>query len=170
MSELTFDHYMQITQEQSELTFKTAIEAAGYFTFYTFIEDFRMGLKTYSDDHQAIYRLKLDHARTLFPTPERFSPSLFAIWDEFDLIFTCKNEVLDKIPASRRDGEWQILLDNPFSHQQVVCYPSLVFLEAAYMYGYFQRELKPNEILRLQKVTELMFTNGLKEASILPEL
>jgi hypothetical protein len=76
--------------------------------------------------------------------------------------------VLSCIPAEDRAGEWQVLIDNPYVPQQVVCYPALTFLDAAYMYGYFQRELKPHECLRLQKVTHLLIKNGDKEASILP--
>ncbi|WP_239614458.1 hypothetical protein [Cohnella mopanensis] len=169
MSELTFNHYMQITRPEDEQTFRLAMEAAGYFTFYTFIEDFRNGLKSYSDGDSETYGIKLAKARALFPAPERFSPSWCIIWEEFELIISAKNEVLSRIPYTQRDGEWQILIDNPYSHQQVVCYPGLGFLEAAYMYGYFQRELKPNEVLRLQKVTDLIRTNGRKEASILPD-
>ncbi|QJD82593.1 hypothetical protein [Cohnella herbarum] len=170
MSESTFQHYMQLDRQEDEQTFGLTLEAAGYFSFYTFIDDFRNGLKKYSDDEAERYRLKLARARQLFPWPERFSPSWSEVWEEFDLILRSKNDVLANIPASRRDGEWQILLDNPYSHQQVVCYPSLPFLEAAYMYGYFQRELKPHECLKLQKVMELMSTNGRKEASIFPDV
>ncbi|QMV44625.1 hypothetical protein [Cohnella cholangitidis] len=169
MSEVTFNHYMQIARLEDELSFRLAMEAAGYFAFYTFIEDFRNGLKNYSDVEADKLRMKISRARSLFPAPERFSPSWSAVWDEFELISLAKNEALATIPANRREGEWQVLLDNPYSHQQVVCYPGLGFLEAAYMYGYFQRELKPNEVLRLQKVTDLIRTNGRKEASILPD-
>ncbi|RED60249.1 hypothetical protein [Cohnella lupini] len=169
MSELTFLHYMRIDNRESEQTFRAEMEIAGYFSFYAFVEDFRGGLKTYSDEDRLLYGRKLTEARDLFPTPERFSPSWREIWNEFDLIFECKNEALDKIARSERNGEWQIVLDNPFSHQPVICYPSLAFLEAAYMYGYFQRELKPHECLRLQKVTQLLMKHGRKEASIFPD-
>ncbi|BBI33707.1 hypothetical protein [Cohnella abietis] len=169
MSELTFHYYMQLTQQESEQTFRLAMETAGYFAFYTFIEDFRGGLKSYSDEDKQLYRLKLDRASALFPTPEQFSPSWNTIWEQFNIIFVAKNEALSAISPSLRDGEWQILIDNPYSHQQVVCYPSLVFTEAAYMYGYFQRDLKPHECLRMQKVTELLTVNGRKEASLFPD-
>lgn len=169
MSELTFHHYMRIELEHLEQTFSKEMESAGYFAFYTFAEDFRNGLKAYSDDQIPRFGNKLARARELFPQPERFSPSWGEIWNEFDLIYEAKNGVLSAIPAAGRDGEWQVLIDNPYSHQPVVCYPSLPFLEAAYMYGYFQRELKPNECLRLQKVTELLLARGRKEASIFPE-
>jgi hypothetical protein len=169
MSELTFHHYMQIAEEESEQTFKSAMEEAGYFAFYKFAEDFRNGLKSYSDADINHYRHKIDRARSLFPTPERFSPSWSVLWEEFEIIFNSKNDALSAIPADSRDGEWQVLIDNPYTHQPVVCYPNLVFLEAAYMYGYFKRDLKPHECLRLQKVAELLLSYGNKEASIFPD-
>lgn len=169
MSELTFNHYMQITRLESEQTFRSTMEASGYFSFYRFVEDFRNGLKGYSDGDIASYRTYLERARKLFPAPGQFSPSWNSLWEEFNLIFISKNAVLSSIPSSAREGEWQVLIDNPHTHQPVVCYPSLAFLEAAYMYGYFQRDLKPHECLRLQKVTELLLTHGRKEASIFPD-
>jgi hypothetical protein len=168
MSELTFQHYMHITQQESEQMFRSSMEASGYFSFYRFVEDFRNGLKGYSNDDIASYRVFLERARRLFPAPGQFSPSWDTLWEEFDLIFASKNEVLNSISSSAREGEWQVLIDNPHTHLPVVCYPSLPFLEAAYMFGYFQRDLKPNECLRLQKVTVLMLVHGRKEASIFP--
>ncbi len=169
MSESAFLHYMRTESEELEQTYSERIAQEGYFSFYRFIEDFRTELKTYGDDRIATIGRKLSRARELFPEPQRFSPSWNAVWDEFELIFVIKNDVLAAIPLTGRDGEWQILLDNPYSHQQVVCYPGLSFLEAAYLYGYFQRELKPNEVLRLQKVSNLLSVNGSKSASLLPE-
>ncbi|RKP56884.1 hypothetical protein D7Z26_02530 [Cohnella endophytica] len=169
MSELTFNHYMRIELEHLEQTFSKEMESAGYFAFYTFVEDFRNGLKIYSDEEIPLYGNKLARAKELFPRPERFSPSWCEIWDEFSLIYQAKNEALTTIPVQQRDGEWQIIIDNPYSHNPVVCYTALPFLEASYLYGYFQRELKPHEVLRLQRIGEMLQTNGRKEASILPD-
>lgn len=170
MMELTFQQYMRIYEQESEQSFKQAMETSGYFAFYKFVEDFRTGLKAYSDTERDEYGDHLARARRLFPAPENFSPSWETLWEEFDLIYTSKNNVLAQIPSAEREGEWQLLIDNPYSHQQVVCYPSLPFLEAAYMFGYFKRDLKPNECLRLQKVTSLIVTHGRKEASLFPDI
>ncbi|MFC5467578.1 hypothetical protein ACFPPD_02540 [Cohnella suwonensis] len=169
MSELTFYHYMRMDSGQPEQTYRAAMEKAGYFAFYTFAEGFRNGLREYAEEDSPLYSRLLARARRLFPEPERFSPSWGGLWDEFDLIFAAKNEALAAVPVSKRDGEWQILIDNPYSHNQVVCYTTLPFLEASYLYGYFQRELKPHEVLRLQRITERLQTNGRKEASIFPD-
>jgi len=164
-----FHQYMHAEPEELEQTYSEMIDRDGYFSFYRFIEDFREGLKTYSDGDIPLYRRKLSRARELFPQPQRHSPSWSAVWDEFERIFSVKNDVLAGIPLANRNGEWQILIDNPYSHQPVVCYPSLPFLEAAYLYGYFNQELKPNEILRLQKITDLLSATGDKSASMLPD-
>jgi len=169
MPESLFQQYMRAGSEETEQTLIDRVENGGFSAFYGWIEGFRDGLKSYSDDDIPLYGRKLARARTLFPRPGRISPSWSAVWDEFDLIFARKNEALSAVPADGRDGEWQILLDNPYSPQQVVCYPGLGFLEAAYLYGYFQLELKPNEVLRLQKISELIAVNGNKEASLLPD-
>lgn len=168
MSLLTFAHFAEITEPEAEQSFRDAMTTSGYFAFYNFVEEFRSHLKSYSDTDAAHLRICLDRGRRLFPKPGEFSPSWNALWDELEGIYTAKNEVLSSVPAADRDGEWQVLIDNPFLPEQVVCYPSLPFLDAAYMYGYFQLELNPHECLRLQKVVQLMVAYGNKEASILP--
>lgn len=168
MSVLTFGYFAEITAPDAEQSFRDAMRTSGYFAFYNFVEEFRAQLKCYSDAGADHLQACLDRGRRLFPKPGEFSPSWNELWNEFEGIYTAKNEVLSSIPSADRDGEWQVLIDNPFLPQQVVCYPGLQFLDAAYMYGYFQLELKPHECLRLQKVTQLMVTYGNKEASILP--
>ncbi|MFC5403637.1 hypothetical protein [Cohnella soli] len=169
MSELAFHHYMRMNSSQLEQTYKEAMEKAGYFAFYTFVEDFRNGLRGYADSEIELFARLLARSRELFPLPERFSPSWGGLWDEFEMIIAAKNEALASVSATERDGEWQIILDNPYSHNSVVCYTALPFLEASYLYGYFQRDLKPHELLRLQRVSVILQTNGRKEASILPD-
>lgn len=168
MSRLSFAYYMQLDSEESELLFREEMNASGYFAFYTFAEQFREGLRQYGHDERELYARLLERNRRLFPEPSRFSPSFAELWDEFELILRGKNEALDAIPASESEGEWQVLLDNPYSTQQVVCYPSLSFLEAAYLYAYFQRELKPNELLRLQRITHRLAVRGSAEESFFP--
>lgn len=140
--------------------FREEMERAGYYSFFAFVEQFRTALKTYIDDEAEFTLEQVRRGRLLFPNPERFSPSWEKLWDEFEALCLAKNETLSSIPLSERDGEWQVLIDNPYLPEQVVCYPALPFGEASYMYAYFQRELKPNENLRLQKITQLLCRNG----------
>jgi hypothetical protein len=170
MSGLSFHDFTQLTNSDSEQTFKAAMETSGYFSFYKFADEFRSGLKGYAETEIVSYGQYLDRAYRLFPKPEQFSPSWETLWNEYTLIYNAKNDVLQAILESDRAGEWQVLIDNPYNHQQVVCYPSLAYLEAAYMYGYFQQDLKPHENLRLQRVTNVLLTHGRKEASIFPQI
>ncbi|MFD0670212.1 hypothetical protein [Cohnella sp. GCM10027633] len=168
MSELSFSYYMQIDSPETERMFRDGMNAAGYFAFYAFAEQFRECLRQYGDEDRSRFGKLLRRGRELFPDPMRFSPSFREIWDEYDRILAAKNEALDAVPPADRAGEWQVLIDNPYHTGQVVCYPGLPFLEASYLYGYFQRELKPNEVLRLQRVTNSLVASGNAEQSFFP--
>lgn len=168
MSELTFRYYMQIDSPESERLFRDGMNASGYFAFYAFAEQFKEALRAYGDEQRERYGELLRRSRALFPEPVRFSPSFRELWDEYERIYRTKNEALAAIPPEEREGEWQVLLDNPYVTQQTACYTALPFLEAAYLYGYFMRELKPNEVLRLQKITHCLSASGSAEESFFP--
>lgn len=169
MPDLSFSKFRECRTSSERAVFQKEMAFAGYYAFYGFVEEFRDALKAYADDGIAEMGSLLANARDCFPSPGRFSPSWDKLWDEFDGLYRAKNETLAEIPNMERDGEWQVLLDNPYSTQPVVCYPGLAFPEAVYMYAYFQKDLKPNEFLRLQKVAQRMVTTGRKEATIFPE-
>lgn len=169
MSDISLTTYRSLTSNEKRAAFRCAMEAKGYSAFFAFVEDFRAMLKSYDEsDQQAIGQL-LQHSRADFPDPQRFSPSWAGIWNEFDNLYAEKNGVMRDIPVQERDGEWQVLIDNPYLPHHVVCYPALAFADAAYSYAYFQKDLKPNELLRLQKVSHVLVTSGRKEASMLPD-
>lgn len=161
---------MQLESPESERLFQEEMNASGYFSFYAFAEHFREGLRQYDDTHIELYARLLERSRKLFPEPARFSPSFSELWDEIEGIYRAKTEALSAVPASEREGEWQVLIDNPYVTHQVVCYPSLSFIEAAYLYGYFQRELKPNELLRLQRITNCIAVRGSVKESFFPSI
>jgi len=169
MTELSLRNYRSIGSDASREPFRAAMESGGYYAFYGFIEDLRTWLKQYGEDEKEEVGALLRRCRADFPDLTRYSPSWARIWEEFMSIHEAKNEAMAQVPLSERDGEWQVLIDNPYTPQQVVCYPGLDFVHAAYLYAYFQLELKPNEYLRLQKVTNAAVTTGRKEASILPD-
>jgi hypothetical protein len=170
MTDLCFEAYRRLRSPGERTAFRAAMHTKGYFAFYGFVEDFRGWLKSYADEDIGETDNLLSRAREDFPQPERFSPSWGRLWEEFEGICRAKNEVLAAVPFPAREGEWQVLIDNPFLPQQVVCYPALAFGDAAYMFAYFQKDLKPNEILRFQRVTHLLTKSGLKEASIFPDV
>ncbi|MBW5448132.1 hypothetical protein GE107_18910 [Cohnella sp. CFH 77786] len=170
MPDLSFGAYRRLHSAGQREVFRAAMEARGYYAFFAFTEDFRESLKTYSDSEMEEIGSLIGRVRSDFPKPGRFSPSWEMLWEEFQAIYDAKNETLAEISASDRSGEWQVLIDNPYMPQQVACYPGLAFLDAAYLFAYFQKDLKPNEFLRLQKVTHVHVKTGLKEATLFPDL
>jgi hypothetical protein len=169
MSDLSFHTYRKLADPAQRRDFSAQMEAKGYYAFFVFTEQFRETLKAFDDSDKNEIGELLKRARADFPNPGQFSPSWSTLWDEFDMIFAAKMEAMSNIPLSERDGEWEILIDNPYLSRQIVCYPGLRFTEAAYLFAYFQRELKPNEYLRLQKVTLWQVKTGSREASMLPD-
>jgi hypothetical protein len=168
LPDLSFARFTGLSRPDEEAAFGSSMREAGYFAFFTFLEQFREYLKAYGDAERMTVQSRLRRARAIFPDPGRFSPSWERIWDEFDRLCAAKNEALAAIPAGEREGEWQVLIDNPHLPQQVVCYPGLAFADAVYMYAYFQIGLKPNEILRLQRVLGVLSVSGSKTATLLP--
>lgn len=98
--------------------------------------------------------------KRLVPDPVKLSPSWENIWEQYERMLGYKKEVLQSIPVDDRDGEWQLIMDNPYTNESVSCYPALSFVEAAYLYAYFRKDLKPNEYIRLQKIVTLLKVSG----------
>lgn len=169
ISETSLSVYRTLETIEQRNDFRQALESKGYYAFYAFIEDFRLLLKSYQDEDISSVGQWLRNAQEDFPNPQQLSPSWSSLWEEFTLIYNAKNEVLADVPATNRDGEWQVLIDNPYLPHQVVCYPGLSFIDAAYMFAYFQKDLKPNEILRLQHVSLSRIKTGDKKATMLPD-
>ncbi|MFC5700077.1 hypothetical protein ACFPVX_02175 [Cohnella faecalis] len=168
MYALNFDRFRELSALEEGQEFREKMESAGYSSFYSFVEQFRRELQAYTDHSAAGVLLLIDRGRRLFPEPGRFSPSWDALWDELESVCMAKNETLAAIAPSEREGEWQVLIDNPYLPQQVVCYPALAFVDAVYLYAYFLRDLKPNEHLRLQKITPFLVRTGNRHASVFP--
>ncbi|XEC92536.1 hypothetical protein AB6A23_14105 [Paenibacillus tarimensis] len=132
----------------------------GFTAVRRFLDDFRTYLRSY-EDHQSEEASRLvARGRAALPEPKRISPSWADIWEEYAGIVKVKNSVLHQIPAGRRDGEWQVLLDNPYTNQNIVVYPAMTFLESAYLYAYFRIGLTENEYIRLQKVDTVISESG----------
>ncbi len=146
--------------EQELAAFRESIQSQGFTAFRLLLEGFRDRLKLFSDGDISSVSELLERARRMFPEPETFSPSWVNIWDEYERIASYKQTVLETIPPGEREGEWQVLLDNPYTNSDLVCYPGLGFLEGAYLYAYFRSDLKQNEYIRLQKIQNLVMAFG----------
>jgi hypothetical protein len=155
-----FEQFVHAETEQELLAIQQRINEEGYSGFRPFLDDFIARIRSFLDDETKEIESLIERAKTLFPAPGTFSPSWERIWDELEQTVAYKRKVLETVPVEERDGEWQIIMDNPYVIQDVVCYPGLPFLEAAYMYGYFRPGLEKNEYLRLQKVRTVFMEFG----------
>ncbi len=155
-----FDSFIKAATDQELRDIQANMHEEGYSAFYRFLESFTEKIKCFQDeDAEDIARL-LEKAKQWFPTPVVFSPSWEKVWEELEETIACKAKALQSIPAGERDGEWQIILDNPYAIQDVVCYPGLSFDEAAYLYGYFHPQLVKNEYVKLQKIQTVIMDFG----------
>jgi hypothetical protein len=148
----------KLEEEYGEI--RQAIREEGYAGFHDLLDGLYERLKGYDDGESQAVRELLDKAMKIVPDPVEFSPSWERIWEKLDRFVRNKQQVFAKISPEQRDGEWQIVMDNPFTNDQVVCYPSLSFLEAVYLYAYFRDDLQKNEYLRIQKVVSLYEATG----------
>lgn len=136
------------------------IEEGGYSCFNELLEHLKHQLKLCDEASLGEVRESFAKARRIVPFPGRISPSWERIWEELHRFLQHKEAVLRQVPQRDRDGEWQIVMDNPYTNDGIVCYPGLSFIEAAYLYAYFRDSLKKNEYIRLQKIVNLLVTEG----------
>ncbi|MEK3723371.1 hypothetical protein [Paenibacillus sp. FSL H8-0034] len=150
--------YAESEQEQAD--YQQMVHNGGYSAFHQLLEGIKHKLKFMQDAEIEQVIGWLDKGQRLFPEPGVFSPSWLHIWDELRQIVSIKSDIMARIPLTERAGEWQILIDNPLSIQEIVCHPALSFDEAAYLYSYFRPGLEKNEYIRLQKIISLITDVG----------
>lgn len=140
--------------------FGAELRKAGFTPIRRFLDDFRNYLREYGEAESGYATELLKQAREALPEPGQTSPSWTYIWREYDVIVRTKAQIFRDIPSTDREGEWQVLIDNPFSNQNIAVYPGLTFKEAAYMFAYFRADLTNSEYIRLQKVATVMTFSG----------
>ncbi|WP_165452300.1 hypothetical protein [Paenibacillus thalictri] len=160
MNRELFERLEQAESEQQLTELQQEVTQGGYSSFYQLQEHFHERVRHFTQDEAQHVLALIDKARQLFPVPAKFSPSWQSIWTELEQTTRLKLKVFETIPAGERDGEWQIVMDNPIAIQQTACYPGLTFMEAAYMFGYFRPQLEKNEYIRLQKIQQLIMEFG----------
>ncbi|SEM85943.1 hypothetical protein [Paenibacillus sp. OV219] len=141
-------------------SFGQQLHGGGFTALRRFLDDFRDYLRQYEDGACDLADELIRRAKLAVPEPGRTSPSWTYIWTEFEGIIHTKRDVFQSIPKSQRDGEWQVLLDNPHSNQNIAVYPGLTFIEAVYMFAYFRTGLTNSEYIRLQKISTVMTYTG----------
>ncbi|UJF33482.1 hypothetical protein [Paenibacillus hexagrammi] len=148
-------------QTVEELTaFQAGITRQGFSGFKPFLDSFTELLKTAKDGDLERIEALLAKACHLFPEPAAFSPSWETVWQQLSDSAAAKRQVLQTVAESEREGEWQIIMDNPHAVQEVVCYPGLSFQDAAYLYAYFRPQLEKSEYIRMQKIQTLIQETG----------
>ena len=155
-----FHQFWKAASDEECLAIRQELESGGFAAFREFLDDFRDLLKRYTDRDKEQVQACLEKAKRWFPDPGAFSPAWQNVWEQYAEIIRYKNVAMEAVPEPERDGEWQIVIDNPYKHQPIVCYPGLQFIEAAYLYGYFHPDLEKNEYLRLQKIHTVLFDHG----------
>lgn len=140
------------------------VQSDGFTGLRLLLEGFKERLKRYSEPEQAHMEALIARAKRLFPKPGDFSPSWVSIWDDFEKMIAFKRFVFESVTPDGRDGEWQVIIDNPYTHQDIVCYPGLDFLDGAFLYAYFRTDLKQNEYIRLQKIQNVIMAFGSERA------
>ena len=155
----SFARFRELAPDQ-EAVFGDELRKGGFAAVRVFLEDFRTFLRQYDEPQQEEAERLIRRGRDVLPEPGRISPSWARIWEEFASIAAYKRDVFRRIPPDNREGEWQVLLDNPYTNGQIVVYPALAFLEAAYMYAYFRTGLEPNEVIRMQRIHTVLHETG----------
>jgi hypothetical protein len=155
----SFARFRELAPDR-EAAFGDELRAGGFTAVRVFLEDFRTYLRQYDEPQQEEAERLIGRGRAALPEPGRISPSWARIWEEFASIAAYKRDVFLRIPPDAREGEWQVLLDNPYTNGQIVVYPALTFLEAAYMYAYFRTDLEPNEVIRMQRIHTVLHDAG----------
>lgn len=147
-----FDRFQKAESEEQFAELREWLAGAGYSEFRRFLKGFEQLIKSFSDGEEQKVKALVAKARKAVPDPGRISPSWDRIWDRLEQMIAYKCRALQAVPAQERDGEWQILIDNPYTNREVACYPGLTFVDAAYIYAQFRGELENNEYIRLQKI------------------
>lgn len=160
MSKVKLYEQLSRSQEAEWTQLRAYIEKEGYGAFRNLVDEFKSAIKKATDIDEEEVSARIEAAERMFPEPAKFSPTWQIIWRELRDMLRWKVYIYREVPPNDREGEWQILMDNPFTNQEVVCYPCLTFDESANLFAYFRPNLESNEYLRLQKVSTAITENG----------
>lgn len=155
-----FDQFVHATSNKEYEHLHRVIKQGGYSCFSQLLTELRTFLT--HCDVGGLERAKqfIAKGKVIVPNPQNLSPSWYKIWEDYERIIKYKEAAFQTVPIEDRAGEWQIIMDNPFTNEGITVYPALTFVEAAYLFAYFRKDLHNNEYIRLQKVTHLVIVNG----------
>ncbi|MCF6093689.1 hypothetical protein L1765_06765 [Microaerobacter geothermalis] len=131
-----------------------------YQTLNQWIQQIKDGLAQCDENGLSEIETALHGLKVKISNPGDISPSWQFIWQELEEILQYKKDVYAKIPEHQRSGTWQVLFDNPYSVEGVVCHTELSFSKAAYLYAKYRRGLQKTEYVKLQKVIDAIIHRG----------
>ncbi len=147
-----FDLFVPAETEQEYRELRRLAEQGGYSRFSGFLNELKEMLRRSEETELEQAEALIRKGRAVFPQTGAISPAWEHVWDEFAQIAAYKREVLKAVSKRDREGEWQVIIDNPYTSDGVICHTGLAFAEAAFLYAYFRPSLKNAEYIRLQKV------------------
>lgn len=155
-----FEQFVKAESKEEIEELKAIVHKEGYPFFRRLLDSFDYKIRQFADNESQEVIQLMKKAKKLFPDPGKISPSWEYVWIKYEQMINYKIKMLQSISEDKRDGTWQIIMDNPYTNQEVVCYPKLSFLEAAYLYSYFRPGLEKNEYVQVQKVKSLIMEYG----------
>jgi hypothetical protein len=145
-------------QQKEELT--GILKSQGYSFINEWIIQLEKEIKWLEEKDLSRLQELLRKAEDILPEPEQHSPLWRNLWREIKLILIYKMRVFVKVEESERDGEWQVILENPASNEGLTTHAHLTFSEAAYLYAKFRKDLAVKEHISLQRVKTFIAENG----------
>lgn len=155
-----FEQFVQASTNQEYEQLHDLIKHGGYAYFSELLTELRQFVMRCEESELDLAKQLISKGKSIIPHPQLLSPSWAKVWDDYDRLIKYKQEALMHVLPAEREGEWQIIIDNPFTNEGITVYPGLSFVEAAYLYGYFRKDLAKNEYIRLQKITNLLMATG----------
>lgn len=147
-----WDAFVNAESPADKEALREQLLGGGYSLLYRLVESLRERIKQFGDDEADGVLALIGKARDIVPEPGKVSPAWQDIWAKLEKTARFKQRALTIIPPAKRNGEWQVLIDNPYENRETACYPGLGFMEAVFIYAKFRPELMENEYVRLQKV------------------
>jgi len=157
-----FEQFVQVSTNPEYEQLRDVLNQGGYSYFSELLSELKQFLMHCEEAELELAKQLVSKGKVIIPHPQLLSPSWAKVWDDYDRLIKYKQEALRHVLPAEREGEWQVIIDNPFTNEGVSVYPALSFGEAAYLYAYFRKDLAKNEYIRLQKITNLLMSTGIE--------
>lgn len=155
-----FRSFINISSDAEKVAFKKEIEGTGFSALNQFINSLYDKVKNMDEKEFKEVKNWLELSKELLPDLSLYSPAWQDTWKELFYLYDTKVEIYSAVSNEERKGEWQVLFDNPFSTEQIVCHTNKTFTDAAYLTAKYQFKLRRAEYIKLQKVISVITKKG----------